>query len=488
MSVLDKLTSLQGTVEDIRQSIVSKDVPVTTTDGFKVYPDAVRAINFQDYTNTALKPTIHGVNYYDYNGDLLYVYTPQEFLALSAHPSQPTHTGLVADGWNWDLTDAQTFIRNTCDCLNIGGHYNTSSGKTEIYFTLDADSPDWLSFPLYYRCKRTASTYSMLIEWWDGTTTGITSGINTSFADKSSWPSTSSTAPGSYCIKVTGTNIIYVVGNSASYNGVFGYTYTQSRCRAAELDKIYFGDNSQVTSGQFGRWAARLEEVSCPKANYSIRNTDIQEYTFLLCSNLKGFVIPEGVLTIEQYAFQNNLKIRCVCLPKSTGTTIGQYAFQYSWHLDSIIVAAACTSIGQYAFASLRARRIFINGTLTAIPNYCFNNDVLLEEITIPSTVVTLGTSAFYECLSLKHLEFGELTSVGQNCFNYCSSLKTIVFHAETPPTAGATPFGNCTSLEKIYVPYSEDHSILNAYKVATNWTTYASKIFELDENGNIPT
>ena len=100
-----------------------------------------------------------------------------------------------------------------------------------------------------------------------------------------------------------------------------------------------------------------------------------------------------------------------------------------------------------------------------------------------------MGTSAYYECLSLKHLEFSNaITSIGQNCFNYCSSLKTIIFHSETPPTAGATPFGNCTSLEGIYVPYSADHSILDAYKTATNWSTYAAKIFELDGNGNIPT
>jgi len=25
-----------------------------------------------------------------------------------------------------------------------------------------------------------------------------------------------------------------------------------------------------------------------------------------------------------------------------------------------------------------------------------------------------------------------------------------------------------------IYVPYSEDHSVLNAYKADTNWSTYA--------------
>ena len=31
----------------------------------------------------------------------------------------------------------------------------------------------------------------------------------------------------------------------------------------------------------------------------------------------------------------------------------------------------------------------------------------------------------------------------------------------------------------KVYVPYSSDHSILEAYKTATNWSTYASLMVE---------
>ena len=31
----------------------------------------------------------------------------------------------------------------------------------------------------------------------------------------------------------------------------------------------------------------------------------------------------------------------------------------------------------------------------------------------------------------------------------------------------------------KIYVPYSADHSVLNAYKAANNWSTYADKMVE---------
>jgi hypothetical protein len=48
-----------------------------------------------------------------------------------------------------------------------------------------------------------------------------------------------------------------------------------------------------------------------------------------------------------------------------------------------------------------------------------------------------------------------------------------------TPPTLGTGVFNNIVDDCVIYVPYSEDHSILNAYKTAANWSTYASKIQE---------
>jgi hypothetical protein len=40
------------------------------------------------------------VNFYDYDGTLLYSYTKEECLELEELPSNPSHNGLVAQGWN----------------------------------------------------------------------------------------------------------------------------------------------------------------------------------------------------------------------------------------------------------------------------------------------------------------------------------------------------------------------------------------------------
>ena len=51
------------------------------------------------------------VDFIDFDGRLLYSYTAQEFLALEEMPANPSYPGLIAQGWNWTLTDAQDFVR-----------------------------------------------------------------------------------------------------------------------------------------------------------------------------------------------------------------------------------------------------------------------------------------------------------------------------------------------------------------------------------------
>lgn len=76
------------------------------------------------------------VNFYDYDGTCRYSYTAAEFAELTAMPANPTHTGLTAQGWNWSLSDAKTYVASYGK-LNIGQIYITSDGKTRLYIRLE---------------------------------------------------------------------------------------------------------------------------------------------------------------------------------------------------------------------------------------------------------------------------------------------------------------------------------------------------------------
>ncbi|MFZ2756302.1 MAG: hypothetical protein WAY93_05495, partial [Atopobiaceae bacterium] len=61
--------------------------------------------------------------------------------------------------------------------------------------------------------------------------------------------------------------------------------------------------------------------------------------------------------------------------------------------------------------------------------------------------------------------------------FNGCTSLQYVVCNATTPPTITSNTFTSSNNC-KIYVP---DDSVAS-YKAATNWSTYASRIFSLTQ------
>ena len=100
---------------------------------------------------------------------------------------------------------------------------------------------------------------------------------------------------------------------------------------------------------------------------------------------------------------------------------------------------------------------ITFDGDITKIGDYAFRKCKSLTSVTIPDSVTTIGSSAFY----------------------YCKSLKTVYCKPTTPPAGGSTMFDYNASGRKIYVPASDDDSIIKAYKAKEYWSTYAKYIFE---------
>ena len=56
------------------------------------------------------------VNFYDYDGTILYSYTVEEAQALTELPELPSHEGLICQGWNWTLENIKEYNR----AINVG--------------------------------------------------------------------------------------------------------------------------------------------------------------------------------------------------------------------------------------------------------------------------------------------------------------------------------------------------------------------------------
>lgn len=183
----------------------------------------------------------------------------------------------------------------------------------------------------------------------------------------------------------------------------------------------------------------------------------------------------------------NGTKLEAVTVPLEI-TTIRAYAFYYTKDITSVALHSSVTSIGRYAFNGCPLTSLTGTSGITSLGYGAFNSVTTLSELALPS-ITTIDGWAFYNA-RFTTLDFGpNLTSIGgTTTYTFSNGTFTnIIVRATTPPTAAANDFRSAT-ITKIYVPYSADHSILNAYKAATGWSNVASKIYELDSNGNIPT
>lgn len=155
-------------------------------------------------------------------------------------------------------------------------------------------------------------------------------------------------------------------------------------------------------------------------------------------------------------------------------TKIGAYAFGNYSSLTSIEIPNGVTSILDSAFKSCNSlASVTIPSSVTSIGEYTFYNCGSLTSITIPSSVTSIGNGAFQYCSSLASIEIpNSVASIGNSAFKSCSSLASVTIKATTPPTLGTSVFDNNSNLV-IYVPAES----VDAYKAATNWSTYASKI-----------
>ncbi len=118
----------------------------------------------------------------------------------------------------------------------------------------------------------------------------------------------------------------------------------------------------------------------------------------------------------------------------------------------------------------------------TRCTNFSFYNKSAvryIKEITLPNSVTTIGGYWFQDATVLvKVVVPGSVTSMsGEGTFRRCPAMQSFICYAETPPTLKYTnSFSNNSCL--IYVP---DDSV-NAYKTASNWSSYASRIRPLSE------
>ena len=405
------------------------------------------------------------VKFIDYDGTILHSYSVADFMAFTALPENPSHSGLTAQGWNWSLADAKAQLTAYPEAgLTIGQMYITDDGKTRIYVHFEEARRS----PYLGICPNGTVT----VDWGDGSATSTLTGtsLTTVKTVQHEFPSA-----GDYVITLTvesGSFAFYGVSNTSHILKV-------STATTANISKVYTN-------------AVRKVELGI--------GAHIEDYAFNFCMSLKTITIPDGVTRIGTYAFQNCYSLSSITIPDSV-TSIGTYAFRYCYFLSSIVIPDGVTIIESNVFNSCYSMSsITIPDGVTSIRSYAFNSCYSLSSIMIPDSVTSIGTYAFQYCNSLDSITFPDditsigiytlqncyslssimipdsVTSIGGNAFNSCYGMKEYHFLSAAPPTlANTNAFLNIQSDCIIYVPQGS----LEAYQTATNFSNYASYMRE---------
>lgn len=205
--------------------------------------------------------------------------------------------------------------------------------------------------------------------------------------------------------------------------------------------------------------------------------TAIKGYSLNGCSLLRDIQWANTITSIGGYSFQNCINLTSVEIPASV-SSIGTYAFASCTNLRNVTIPSSVRSIGDFAFTTSGIINLTISEGVTSLGQQCFASNTALVNLVIPDSVTTLGNAPFRQCSGLKNITIGSgITSLVNEMF-WTAKPDTLTMRRTTPPTALANNFQTWPT--HIYVPYSEDHSVLNAYKAASVWSTYADRIEEI--------
>ena len=168
---------------------------------------------------------------------------------------------------------------------------------------------------------------------------------------------------------------------------------------------------------------------------------------------LRNVIIPDGVTSISDYAFQNCRSLESISIPDSV-TSIGYSAFNGCIRLKSVTIPGSVTSMGGMTFYGCSSlASVTIQDGVTSIASHAFTRCSSLESITIPGSVKVIEDEAFDGCWRLTSvtMQYG-VTKISGRAFNGCSSLVSVIIPDSVTFLCG---FSGCTSLTSIIIPDS---------------------------------
>lgn len=180
--------------------------------------------------------------------------------------------------------------------------------------------------------------------------------------------------------------------------------------------------------------------------------TNIGASAFAGCTGLSSVTIPDNVITMGGSAFSGCIGLKNAIIGNGI-ITVGNFAFNGCSELISVTIGNGVWNIDDHAFRDCtNLISVSIGNCVTRIGNYAFNNCFSLSSIVIPDSVTSIGEYAFEYCIKLKKLTLGNgLIRIGENAFSLCYGLTTITVPNSVTDIQGGAFYG-CNALGSVTI------------------------------------
>ncbi len=163
-----------------------------------------------------------------------------------------------------------------------------------------------------------------------------------------------------------------------------------------------------------------------------------------------GYIVPDGVTSIGNYAFANCAGLRSVRIPNNV-TNIAFASFHGS-ALTNVTIGAGVTTIQGFS-GCFWLTHVNIPTTATRIGNGAFENCYALTSLEVPDSVLSIGDSAFGYCIGLTNVALPDsVTHIGPGAFEGCSGLTSIRL-PRALDSMDARAFALCAGLTTMAIP-----------------------------------
>lgn len=475
-------------VEDAYDTIETKGGTIPTDKNLANLSDAIDSISGGGGVRV---DEDDDVLFIDYDGSIVCSYSAEDFLELTEMPANPTHEGLVSQGWNWSLADAKQYVTNH-GMIDIGQMYATESGASE--FDIELTSKTGKEVSLYFNSYTTAT-----IDWGDNTTPE---------AINDQTMAHTYTNYGEYTIKVSGDytfgmvffeggepsgkpmricKAVRIANNVTSLSlGMFYY--------CTDIKYITLPSSLTLIDGVCFAATYSLISLTIPNGITTIDGSDDYYGIMISCYSLKYISIPNSVLNLGHKNFELAYDLKRLCIPDSVTTIYGSN-FEKNIQLEKLSIGYGINNIpassfnfdNRYGKNAIKKLKLKDNVNIELINNNLVNWDILqyCEEVDLGNNITVYKGLMFDETLYLKKVKFpSNISELQYNCFAQCENVRELDFRdaLQVPTLSGNIGITIDTSNEpspmKIIVP----DALYDQWIVATNWVNYVDFIYRASE------